>query len=44
MTDDKNPLDRLFVEDDRVLAAASEVLHRKRTGHHVEYNEIGPPQ
>ncbi|MFD1599330.1 DUF6884 domain-containing protein [Halobellus rarus] len=29
------------VEDDRVLAAVNEVLHRKRTGHAVEYAEIG---
>lgn len=30
------------VEDDRVLAAASEIAHRKRTNHPVEYEEIGP--
>ena len=30
------------VEDDRVLAAASEIAHRKRTQHRVEYAEIGP--
>lgn len=29
------------VEDDRVLAAASEIAHRKRTGHRVEYDDIG---
>lgn len=29
-----------LVEDDRVLAAASEILHGKRTGHAVEYEEI----
>jgi hypothetical protein len=29
------------VEDDRVLAAASEIVHRKRTGHAVEYADIG---
>jgi hypothetical protein len=29
------------VEDDRVLAAASEIAHRKRTGHYVEYDDIG---
>ena len=30
------------VGDDRVLAAASEIAHRKRTGHRVEYEEVGP--
>ena len=28
-------------KDGRVLAAASEIVHRNRAGHHVEYNEIG---
>jgi hypothetical protein len=31
-----------IVEDDGVLAAASEILHRKQTGHYVEYDEVGP--
>lgn len=30
------------VEGDRVLAATNEIVHRKRTGHAVEYAEIGP--
>ncbi|WP_160113915.1 hypothetical protein [Halobellus limi] len=30
------------VEDDRGLAVTSEILHRKQTGHTVEYAEIGP--
>lgn len=30
------------VGDDRVLAAATETLHRKQTQHRVEYDEIGP--
>jgi hypothetical protein len=28
------------VEDDRVLAAATEIVHRKRTGHSVEYADV----
>jgi len=33
-----------IVEDDRVLAAATEKLHQRLTEdpHRVEYNEIGP--
>jgi hypothetical protein len=30
-----------IVEEDRVLAAASEIAHRKRTDHRVEYEEVG---
>ncbi|MFD1601001.1 hypothetical protein [Halobellus rarus] len=29
-------------ENDRVLAATSEIVHRKRTDHAVEYAEISP--
>lgn len=30
------------VEGDRVLAAANEIVHRKRTDHDVEYAAVGP--
>lgn len=29
-------------EDGRVLAALSEIAHRKRTHHKVEYEEVSP--